>query len=412
MKNLSIFNRVFQLPIIAGKKYTLAAWDYDERLWKKIHFLSKPILEKHGIEPKEMKAPWPHISAALIQEPVTKDEREKLKLAAPIVKPVFKFKQLAMFEGQKDYGVDYLSVEFDVPEQFLKFLKFAEDVCGVDRVMHHAEHRPHVSVWAIKKEQKEAAEKALPEIKEAVKRYLQPFKPTKLSIWDNFEISEIESIGCVLRNASFSEKVKRKYVAAESYPYYRVSDNAKGNKATEDNSRADPYGVYLFIKDNEPDVSGMWDEMKYTFDAAVKPGVKLLDLSKISKPLAKKLLKNAGLQSFTDVWKLKDLDAKYWSYDRSEEEVEYAFPNIDRKSSPSEEDLDKGYNCKNTYRIIRLVYKINLKTNKKFTDVFRREGYGGIIDVDGHIYPTEPQVIIFNPDDVIWGKCTKLTNVD
>ena len=66
--------------------FTLAAWDYDERLYKKIHFISKPIFEKYDVQPQEMKSEWPHISSALVEDP-TPEERNKIKLAAGIMCP-------------------------------------------------------------------------------------------------------------------------------------------------------------------------------------------------------------------------------------------------------------------------------------------------------------------------------------
>lgn len=176
------------------KKKELVAWDYDERLWKKLHFISGDILKKHGIPVQELKAPWPHISAALIDAPITRDEREKLKMAAGIIKPKFEFKQFDILKGLNT-PFDYFSVEFKTPPEFKKFLQFAQEVCGQDRVTEYKEHRPHLSLWMFKQEHSDAVKKLFPEIEKESKKYLQSFIPVKLSIWENFEIAEIETIG-------------------------------------------------------------------------------------------------------------------------------------------------------------------------------------------------------------------------
>lgn len=188
--------------VIAGKK-ELVAWDYDERLWKKLHFLSGDIFKKHGIPVQELKAPWPHISAALVDAPLTRDEREKLKMGAKVIKPKFEFKQFDILVGLNT-PFDYFSVEFKTPPEFERFLHFAQGVCGTERVTEYKEHRPHLSLWMFKQEHSEAVKALFPEIQKDVRRYLQPFTPVKLSIWEDFEIAEIESIG-------FLRRVKMKY---------------------------------------------------------------------------------------------------------------------------------------------------------------------------------------------------------
>ena len=184
-----------QHSVIADKK-TLVAWDYDERLYKKLHFISGAIFKKHGIAHVELKAPWPHISAALVAAPLSRDEREKFKLAGGIIKPKFVFKKFDILIGQET-PFDYFSIEFSNPPEFDKFLKFAQDICGEDRVVKYKENRPHLSLWALKKGDHADVEKVMAEIQHEAKKYLQPFTPNKMSIWDDFEISEIESIGGV-----------------------------------------------------------------------------------------------------------------------------------------------------------------------------------------------------------------------
>jgi len=200
-----------QHAVIADKK-TLVAWDYDERLYKKLHFISGAIFKKHGIAHTELKAPWPHISAALVAAPLSRDERDKFKMAGGIIKPKFVFKKFDILLGQET-PFDYFSIEFNNPPEFDKFLKFAQDICGEDRVVKYETNRPHLSLWALKKGDHADIEKILPEIMQEAKKYLQPFTPTKLSIWDDFEISEIEAIGGVhvLVDYTWRGRIKSKY---------------------------------------------------------------------------------------------------------------------------------------------------------------------------------------------------------
>lgn len=194
-----------QHKVIAGES-TLAAWDYDERLFKKINILSGEILKKNGITPAPVEVShikWSHISGALVVG-MTPHERERIKLAASALKPTFKVKELSILKGTK---IDYLTVELDVPTNFLKFFDFVVWLCGKERVKFYGEHKPHVSIWGIQRADSAKVQELIPEITTKVKRYLQPFTPSKLSFWDDFEISEIETLG-------FVQKVQAKYQIA------------------------------------------------------------------------------------------------------------------------------------------------------------------------------------------------------
>ena len=201
--------------ITAGKDKTLIAWDFDARLFKKLAFLSKPIFEKHGVKIKPPAAEWPHISAVYVLAPDMNDqERDKFALVADVVKPKFIFKQLAMFVGATS---DFFSVEYKVPDQFQKFMTFAEEVCGKERVQRFKEDRPHVSIWELSKEEaKKVTPEVLAEIKEAVWKYLQPFIPSRLSFWDDFQISKIEQLSTLFMGNSFKEKVRAVYRVCEN----------------------------------------------------------------------------------------------------------------------------------------------------------------------------------------------------
>jgi len=187
------------------------------------------------------------------------------------------------------------------------------------------------------------------------------------------------------------------------FPYYRVSDSKKVSMPPE--RKFDPYGMYLFIKGEPVDVSGMWGSMKWRRDAKLKTN-KLLDLSKMSISLAKKLLENAGFNTLQDVWNLKDKNIK-GSYDIPEEVITELFGNkFSDSEMPTEAQLEQAIKSNkwlggSVYRTLRLV----VKSGKEFTSMFK--AFNGIKDTIGAIYPNEPQCIIFDPNDIIWGDVEK-----
>ena len=211
----------------------------------------------------------------------------------------------------------------------------------------------------------------------------------------------------------FLKSLKLKYgveggVKDKDYPYYRVSNNPAKPSATEDNKRHDPYGVYLFIKKKYVDITD-WGTKRYRWDAKLKPGLKLLNFAKMPKSVGFALFKAAGFKTMTEIWNLH-LRQQGSRYDIPAEEVAHFFhPLQPGKDKPSEEELQKIANKNisnnpNVYRIIRLVYPTKIKTNRNFSKIFQRLGYDGILDLDGAIMTLEPQLIVFNPQNVIWGE--------
>lgn len=220
------------------------------------------------------------------------------------------------------------------------------------------------------------------------------------------------SLQCILKsNPKTKSNNTFSSVKDTDFPYYRVSDSKRKPSATEDDSRHDPYGIYLFIKGEYVDVGG-WSDMKYRWDAKLKSGTRLLDLGNIKLPLAIKLFKSAGLPTLRDVWNVGKQDGVGGSYDIPEEEVNNLFyPLTVGKDNPTDDDLRKNLMSKkhiNAYRILRLQYPY-FKTNKAFSQIFESAGYDGLKDDDGGgaIYPMEPQIIIFNPANIIWGNLEK-----
>ena len=212
---------------------------------------------------------------------------------------------------------------------------------------------------------------------------------------------------------SFMKRIRSHYkvsadVSNTGFPYYRVSDSTKISMPPE--RKYDPYGMYLFIKGESVDVGGMWGSMKWRRDAKLKTN-KLLDLSKVSISLAKKILKNSGL-TLQDVWELKDKSIK-GAYDRPEEVVDEFFGSKLKawksdSETPSEAQLEQALKANkwlggSVYRVLRLT----VKSGKEFTEIIKQAGFNGILDTIDAIYPNEPQCIIFDQNDIIWGDLEK-----
>jgi len=219
---------------------------------------------------------------------------------------------------------------------------------------------------------------------------------------------QLQKMGINIIEGNYVRKSEIDILAkTNEYPFYRVSNSTKGNKATEDNSRCDPYGVYLFIKDYPPELD-VWYEKRYKWDAKFKKKLKLLDLSKMDKKISKNLFSKLGLKTFSDIWNLREVDIEDDLF-HPEQEVDYLFPNL-HKEDPTEKELQVNFNPLNTYRVLKIAYGKFIKANKKFTRLFSSLGYEGIIDSEGgYIFPGEPQVIVFDPQNVIWSERQNLT---
>ena len=268
-----------------SEKSVLVAWDFDERLYKKIHFIAQAVFKKHDLKPVEMKSPWPHISAAYIKGVLTPDERHKFVLAANAIKPKFKFKQFDILSG-KDF--DYLVLEFFVPVEFKKFEDFAEDICGKERISKYAETRPHVSIWAVEKKDTSEFKKILPEIKEETKKYLWSFVPTKVSFWVDFEIDEIASIAFLMQEPSWYARVKSKYelvVAEQADVWYHgrtVDSEVFDLKYVGRDEAKDQEGIGFYFTKDKDDASGYAAPNGVVLTVELKPR-KLVSLSQPAK---------------------------------------------------------------------------------------------------------------------------------
>jgi hypothetical protein len=177
---------------IIASEYTLVSWEFDQRIFKKTYMSIKQILTENDIKSYYPKSEWPHISIALVQKP-NNEERNKIKLAAPIFKDSYKVIGVEILPGMET--VDYVTLEIDVPTKHKEYFQFLIDILGDGRVQKprsYPKFKPHASIITVDKKDTERAKQLLPQIEKAIKPYLSTYKPENILIWDDFEISEIE----------------------------------------------------------------------------------------------------------------------------------------------------------------------------------------------------------------------------
>jgi len=221
----------------------------------------------------------------------------------------------------------------------------------------------------------------------------------------------LQEMGIKVVEGNYVSKLEIKKILSgvkdTDYPYYRVSNSSQKPTATEDNKRHDPYGVYLFIKGQPIDVSGEWSDKKWRWDAKLKKGVKILDLDKMNASVVSKLFATVGLTTFTAIWDLHKMEKHRGAYDNPEEEIHnFFYPLHPYTDKPTEAELKKAFrpNGNAVYRVLRLLYPTKFKTNKIFSELFIKAGFDALLDTVDAIYPLEPQLIVFNPANVIWGE--------
>jgi hypothetical protein len=177
--------------VLAGD-YTLISWEFDSKVYKKVYMLSKQILKENNIESFYPKSEWPHISIGLVKTP-SNEEKNKIKLAAPLFKKNYKLLNLEVLKGTED--LNYLTIELKAPEEHKEFFHFLVDLLGDDRVKKppsYPKFKPHASILTVNKKDTADVQRLLPQIEKVIKSYLVNYTPDHILIWDDFEISEIE----------------------------------------------------------------------------------------------------------------------------------------------------------------------------------------------------------------------------
>lgn len=166
------------------------------------------------------------------------------------------------------------------------------------------------------------------------------------------------------------------------FPYYHVSNHPELPTLKSDSKHFDPLGIYLFIK-GEP-ITGSWVEKKYRWDAKIK--------------------------NESDIIPIDHLNYEQLFYDLGIKNIHEYIQNLKELKTHDIDTLLEDYNSwKDEGTIPTHVYYPLLRDyfsdSNKFTQFLKNKGYKGIIDESGYnIFLGEPQIIIFDPDNIIWGE--------
>lgn len=173
----------------AESDFSLVAFDFPPRLFKKAYQDLKGFLADKGYTPEETLSDWPHISLGLIKG-VSEDEKEKMKLGLPAFETKVNISGLKLLPGRED--LDYLALELDFPKH-QEIHNFLTDIAG-DKVQKKMDgYIPHVSILTVPKSEAKEVTALLPEMKKLIRKYGVGFKPDQIQIWDkDFKVSEIE----------------------------------------------------------------------------------------------------------------------------------------------------------------------------------------------------------------------------
>jgi GNAT superfamily N-acetyltransferase/8-oxo-dGTP pyrophosphatase MutT (NUDIX family) len=188
------------------------------------------------------------------------------------------------------------------------------------------------------------------------------------------------------------------------FPYFHVSDHPETPRHNDKPKKPhfDPNGIFLFVKGEKVGVAE-WQRKKYRWDAKLAPGTKLLDLDSMGPTSAWELIRRAGIKTPQDCYDVLEYD---WEPEAEQMESDCGTPDapdFEKKFWSNYFTIDHAATA--AYTIIRA----HFKDRYKFTQFFRELGYDGIYDTHGAIYYEEPQVVMMNPDKIIWGKREKNT---
>jgi len=190
---------------------------------------------------------------------------------------------------------------------------------------------------------------------------------------------------------SFLSKICAKYEihATEDWPYFHVTDFTDTPNAP---------NLYLGIKGKKYSTSSYaWDRMKYFWSAQLKPNLKLY------KPK-----EDWDLGEFDSAAKKIGFDASFMTTS-NDPDVSFYQELIEGGKF---EDLDDLIDQRPQYGF----HILKSFASGAFFRYFSQEGYHGIYDEDGnYLYEAaditkEPQILIFNSNDIIWG--TRVANIE
>jgi hypothetical protein len=165
----------------------------------------------------------------------------------------------------------------------------------------------------------------------------------------------------------------------------------------------DPAAIYFFIKSHKGYDYDTWEQKKWRWDANLKPKTKILNLSNATQQAQEKLLKLSGLPTRESIWKFLKEDAVHDEIrDYDPEKLLEEFFQCDKAETEIPTDKATLFPS-TTYRILRLKCNGALK----FSALLQKAGYDAVLDtVDAH-FAEEPQLVVLNPECIVWGERVK-----
>jgi len=154
------------------------------------------ILDEHGIKWTLPVTKTGHISVTAVTG-ITDEERDKIhQFSDKQIRPSFKASDIGVLKGGG--GKDYLSLDFEVPNELKILFSFVRKLCGPGRVSDYrtwkADHRPHASAIVTRAEDRKKVLPLIPEMWERIKPHVYDFKPAFIEFFDKMELSEFYEI--------------------------------------------------------------------------------------------------------------------------------------------------------------------------------------------------------------------------
>lgn len=198
----------------------------------------------------------------------------------------------------------------------------------------------------------------------------------------------------------FKNEVHRRYkvISSEADLYFHVSDHPETPKVP-DTKHAEIRGVFLGIKAEKYHKESFDWSKKYYWSASLRPSVKLYDIES-----------NWVASTFYSILKKEGIPVEAileFVENAKDSESQYHWDSI-QKSENRKEGLHSF--LENSPQAGYIMLQNYFNDGKRLTKIFKNMGYDGIYDRTGdHIYDLgditpEPQLIIFNPSDIVWGE--------
>jgi len=166
------------------------------------------IVKSHNIPATLPKTKSGHISVCVVTN-LTEAEREAIRnFAQKAPRPQFKPIGVDLLPGREN--LDYMSIAYAVPNEYKRLFEFIRNLCGAARISDfrkwYKDHVPHASLVTVDAAKREEAKGLLPDVWQAIKGDLHPFKPEFVEFFDKMELSEfyeITGVYCAATTAHF-----------------------------------------------------------------------------------------------------------------------------------------------------------------------------------------------------------------